>query len=65
MEVINLILKMIAIIKQGSSLESINKILKKLSEKKKKGIDAKKYCGVLFLTEDALATQNKMRNEWE
>lgn len=36
-----------------------------LKEQKAKGIDAKKYCGILRLKEDALKLQKGMRDEWE
>jgi hypothetical protein len=29
-----------------------------------KGVDTKKFCGVLKLKEDALAVQKKLRDEW-
>jgi len=57
---------MVTIIKQGSTEAIINELLVKLFEKKKtKGIDAKKYCGILKLKEDALTIQKQMRDEWE
>ncbi len=57
---------MITIIKQGSTQTIINELLMKLFEKKQtKGIDAKKYCGVLKLKEDALETQKQLRDEWK
>ncbi len=56
---------MVAIIKQGSTKESINKLLKRvLSRKESKGIDAYKYCGVIKLKEDAMTIQERLRDEW-
>ena len=31
----------------------------------KKGLDAKKHCGVLKLTEDPMAIQKRLRDEWD
>ncbi len=30
-----------------------------------KGVDTKKFCGILKLKEDPLATQKKLRDEWQ
>ena len=57
---------MVATLKHGSDLKVINEILKKISSlKASKGIDAKKYCGIIHLSESPLAMQKKMRDEWE
>jgi hypothetical protein len=57
---------MITVLKQGSTQAIINELLIKLFEKKQtKGIDAKKYCGVLKLKDDAVKIQKQMRDEWE
>lgn len=57
---------MITILKQGSTQTIINELLIKLFEKKHtKGVDAKKYCGVLKLKEDAIVIQKQMRDEWK
>ncbi len=57
---------MITEIKQGSNPAEINKILRKIaSMKPKKGIDAKKYCGILKLSEHPLVMQKTMRDEWK
>ncbi len=57
---------MVTVLKQGATKQKILTIMKKiLKEQKTKGIDAKKYCGILRLKEDALKLQKGMRNEWE
>jgi hypothetical protein len=57
---------MIAEIKHGSNLIEINKLLSRIATRKpKKGLDAKKYCGILKLREHPLAIQKRMRDEWE
>ncbi len=57
---------MIAEIKHGSNLTEIKKLLSRIATRKpKKGLDAKKYCGILKLHEHPLAIQKKMRDEWE
>ena len=57
---------MITVIKQGSTQSIINELLIKLFEKKTtKGIDTKKYCGILKMKEDAVKIQKRMRDEWE
>jgi hypothetical protein len=57
---------MVTVIKSGASKEDIDRILESHSNKKgKKGIDVKKYCGILDLKEDPLELQKKWRNEWE
>ena len=47
-----------------------NKDIKKLKEiladrQVKKGFDAKKFCGILKVEEDALAIQKRLRDEWD
>jgi len=37
----------------------------KMNELPGKGVDTKKYCGVLKLKDDPLAFQKKRRDEWE
>ena len=37
----------------------------KQSKKKRKGVDALKYCGIIKLKDSPLAIQKVMRNEWE
>jgi hypothetical protein len=53
---------MVTVIKQGSSKASIQQLLEKL--KSRKGLDAKKYCGVIKLKENPLTIQKKVRDEW-
>lgn len=56
---------MVTTIKKGASKEEIKSLLESHNKKRKKGIDIKKYCGVLNLKEDPLELQKKWRNEWE
>ena len=53
---------MVLVLKKGASKREIQSIQKKLTLKK--GVDLIKYCGKIKLTEDALAIQKKLRNEW-
>jgi hypothetical protein len=57
---------MITVLKQGSTKENIQLLLKKLDKKRNiRGLDAYKYCGRIGLIEDALVIQKRMRDEWE
>lgn len=57
---------MITILKPGSTQLLISELWEKFNAKKKgKGIEARKFCGVLKLEEDPLAMQKRLRNEWE
>jgi hypothetical protein len=57
---------MVLVLKKGASKKEIEAIEKKLyREKSRGGFDAKKYNGVLSLTEDPLTIQLKLRDEWE
>lgn len=56
---------MITVIKQGSTKELIQEIWDRLfAEKHRKGVNARKFCGVLKLQEDPLVIQEKLRDEW-
>jgi hypothetical protein len=46
-------------IKKGISSKKFSKALST------KGVDTKKYCGVIKLAEDPSLIQKKLRNEWE
>ena len=39
--------------------------IKEQTPPQKNGIDLKKYCGVIKLTEDPLEFQKRIRDEWE
>ena len=57
---------MILVLKRGATKKEIEALNKKLGFiKSGKGLDAKKYSGVIKLKEDPLAIQRKLRNEWE
>jgi hypothetical protein len=51
-------------LKKGASKEEIQAIHKRLQTEIKTGTDAKKFCGVIKLTEDPLAFQKRIRDEW-
>jgi hypothetical protein len=53
---------MVIVIEQGTTQEKLEILLKKL--KIKKGVDTKKYCGVIHLKESPLQIQKKLRDEW-
>lgn len=62
LNLLSVIKVMVIVIQQGTSKEKIEALLKKL--KGKKGVDTKKYCGVLKLKEDPLSIQKQLRDEW-
>jgi hypothetical protein len=54
------------VLKSGATKKQIETIDKKLNNRKTSGgFNAKKYNGVLNLSEDPLTIQLKLRNEWE
>lgn len=54
---------MVLILKKGASKKEIDDISEKL--KVSKGVDTKKYCGIIKIKEEPLAIQKKMRDEWK
>lgn len=57
---------MVTTIKKGASKKEIDSLLESHNKKKKtKGVNVKKYCGVLNLKKDPLELQKELRNEWE
>jgi hypothetical protein len=56
---------MVLVLKQGASKKEIEALRKKLEKLPSKGVDTKKYCGVIKLKEDPMAIQKKMRDEWQ
>jgi len=54
---------MVLILKKGATKKEMDTISAKLPMKK--GVDTKKYCGVIKLQEDPLVIQKKMRDEWK
>jgi hypothetical protein len=54
---------MVLVLKKGASKKEMDDIAAKLHVSK--GVNTKKYCGVIKLKEDPLAIQKKMRDEWE
>lgn len=54
---------MVTVIKKGASKTSIRNLVQKTQVKK--GINAKKYSGILKLKEHPLDIQKKLRDEWE
>jgi hypothetical protein len=53
---------MVLVLKEGSSKKEMDDISEKL--KADRGVNTKKFCGVIKLKEDPLAIQKKMRGEW-
>ena len=57
---------MVLVLKKGASKKEIEALRRKLERNRPpKGVDTKKYCGVIKLKEDPLVIQKKMRDEWE
>jgi hypothetical protein len=56
---------MTVIITKDTPKVEFNKILKSFQENKKsKGVDTSKYCGVIKLAKDPLNIQKELRDEW-
>jgi hypothetical protein len=53
---------MVIVIEQGTTKEKLEKLLKRM--KLKKGVNTKKYCGVIKLKENPLHIQKQLRDEW-
>ncbi len=54
---------MVTVIKKGADQ---NKVVEEIEKAlKTKGVDTRKYCGVIKLKEDPLAIQKRLRDEWE
>jgi hypothetical protein len=57
---------MVLVLKKGATKKEMDLINEKLENgAHHRKLDAKKYCGVIKLTEDPLAIQKMLRNEWE
>jgi hypothetical protein len=58
---------MVILLKKNANEQDIAAIREKLKSlpHQKKGVDTKKYCGVIKLKEDPLLIQKKMRDEWQ
>ena len=64
---------MVWILKHGATEEEMAELKRKVAAEcpqtedvsSKKGLDIKKYCGVLKLTEDPMVIQKRLRDEWE
>lgn len=54
---------MSTIIKKKSTKKEISEKFEKAI--RSKGVDTRKYCGVIRLSKDPLAIQKELRNEWE
>jgi len=50
---------MVLVLKKGATKKEIDAICKKLDKLPTKGVDTKKYCGVIKLKEDPLDIQKK------
>jgi hypothetical protein len=55
---------MVTVLKKNESIEKLKQILDNVLSKKKKGIDASKFSGILKIDDDAVDLQKKMRDEW-
>ena len=53
---------MVIVIQQGTTKEKLELLLKKF--KTKKGVNTKKYCGIIKLKESPMQIQKQLRNEW-
>jgi len=56
---------MVIVIKKGATKDEILSLLEAHKTSPGKGIEIKKYCGIIRLREDPLKLQKKWRNEWE
>ena len=56
---------MVIVIKKGATRDEIRSLLESQKSEPGKGVDIKKYCGIIQLREDPLNLQKKWRNEWE
>jgi hypothetical protein len=57
---------MVLVLKRGATKEEIAELKKKLAAAQaKKGVNTKKYCGVLKLDEDPMDIQKRLRDEWD
>lgn len=54
---------MVIEIKSKEDIKSVKELLAKREPEKK--FDARKFCGAIKFDEDALAIQQKLRNEWD
>lgn len=53
---------MVVVLKKGATKKEMADVVAKLPGSK--GVDTKKFCGVIKLNEDSLVIQKKMRDEW-
>jgi hypothetical protein len=53
---------MVIVIEQGTTRAKLERLLKKL--KRKKGVNTKKYSGVIKLKENPVQIQKQLRDEW-
>jgi hypothetical protein len=57
---------MIVTINKSDTVEKLNQLLAKLQKgSSEKGVDTRRYCGIIKLKEDTLLIQKKLRDEWE
>ena len=53
---------MVLVLKNGATKQSMEALGKKL--KGRKGVNTKKYCGIINLKDEPLSIQKKLRDEW-
>jgi len=56
---------MVTTLKYGTKKDSIVRLLSKLAKSTTRGINARKYSGIITLVGDPLQIQKALRNEWE
>jgi len=57
---------MVTVIQKGAAKETLKSQLEKIFKRRSgKGVDVKKYAGLISLKEDPLKLQKQWRNEWE
>lgn len=56
---------MVLILKKKGGKKQLKNLQTQLEDLASKGVDTKKFCGVIKLKEDPLDIQKKMRDEWK
>ena len=56
---------MVTTLKYGSHKDSLSKLLDRINKRSRKGVDVRKYAGILKMDSDPLSIQKELRNEWE
>ena len=56
---------MVTTLKYGSKEECLSKLIERLNKRSRRGVNVKKYVGILKMDKDPLSIQKEMRNDWE